>query len=136
MQRRSHETLAGQIVAGVTLIEMTDHAILGWIAVEAALKPIIGDNGFEMLLKRCIQITSASHAWLRAAGKLPCDDNFSALETLFLQQSAGCAAAGADALFQNFHKSVCSLIGTALTNQILRSVPINFSDDRAQETSL
>jgi hypothetical protein len=114
-----------------------EKAVRTWRALDAALAPIIGHRGFAALYRRSLYLARTAHPCFAAVhdGELQPPD-FAALQTALSQQTGADAVAANAALLQTFHDLLTSLIGTALTERLLRSVwdqpP---SGDAAQDTS-
>jgi secreted protein with Ig-like and vWFA domain len=98
--------------------------ILGlWQEIDQALSPIVGSRGVAALYNRSLQLTTVAHPWLpsAASGVLAAID-LAALKAALLRQTAARAAAGGSALLETFRELLASLVGTALTERLLRSV--------------
>jgi hypothetical protein len=103
--------------------QVADAAVARWLQIDQALHPIIGHRGVEALFNHSVKHTAASFPWL---GHDPQDAvatvDPSVLKAALLLQTADEATAGVDSLFQSLHDLLTSLIGSSLTDQLLRSV--------------
>jgi hypothetical protein len=103
--------------------QVSDAAVTLWLQIDQALHPIIGHRGVAALFNRSVKLTAARFPWL---GQDPQDAlavvDPSVLKAALLLQTAAEATAGVDSLFQSLHDLLTSLIGSSLTDQLLRSV--------------
>jgi hypothetical protein len=86
------------------------------------------------LFRRSLQLTSATYTWLpgSAAGSEP----LAALHVALLQQTPADALAAQAVLLQTFVDVLGKLIGTSLTDRLLRPVlEPSSSGDAAQDTT-
>jgi hypothetical protein len=93
-------------------------AIRGWDLVQARLAPIIGEDGFRVLLARSLHRARAQHPWLArdpVKGDLP----FATLLASLERESAQRAAQGSRALQENFDELLNALIGEELATRLL-----------------
>lgn len=110
-----------------------------WLAVDAALSPIIGQRGVAALYKRSLHQVCASHPCMLPvyeSAAHPVD--FSALQAALSQQTAADAESAAAALQGTFSQLLTTLIGDSLTERLLRSAlnnPSSSSGDAVQDTS-
>lgn len=95
--------------------------------ISAALGPILGQQGVAALYQRCLQSTARAHVWLAPASDGPQEGPGSAasagmatLRAAFAQQSPAEAMAGGTAFLLSFFELLGSLIGLALTEQLLQ----------------
>jgi hypothetical protein len=108
---------------GADATQIADAMVSTWQEIAAALGPIIGRGGVAALYKRSLYLTGPAHPWLAGAQEgVPTPMDFAALKSVFAQQSSATAAAGGRALLQTFYDLLASLVGPALTGQLLRSV--------------
>lgn len=113
-------------------------ALVGtWRELEVALTPVLGRRGVGALYKRSVHLVATAHPWLPGVA----EDLQTVMEleplhhAVARQTSADAAAAGAD-LLQTFHDLLCGLVGSSLTERLLRSVWSSFSSSpTGQETS-
>lgn len=103
--------------------QVADAAVARWLQIDQALHPIIGHRGVAALFNRSVKHTAARFPWL---GQGPQDAlavvDPSVLKAALLLQTAAEATAGVDSLFQSLHDLLTSLIGSSLTDQLLRFV--------------
>ena len=95
--------------------------------IVAALAPIVGGAGVAALYRRSLHLASRRHAWLAGA-----DDetqhtlmSFEGLRGALERQSLTDVAGGGHHLLQTFRDLLASLIGAALTGQLLGPVWAN-----------
>jgi len=119
--------------------QTADLAIATWRKIDDALSPIIGHAGTAALFKRSLYLAGADQPALTAMAEVETAPGDFALlrETLAQQSSAHAAAAVQAALLQTFLDLLTSLIGSALTERLLRSVWDNkpSSGEAVQDTS-
>lgn len=107
-----------------------------WRDIDAALAPIIGQDGVAALLRRSQYLVREAHPWLDAFPKdAPPVPAFDALRSTLSSRSASEAAQGNGALLQVFHDLLASLIGASLCERLLRSVCIFASSGPAAQGS-
>jgi hypothetical protein len=95
-----------------------------WHRFDAALSPIIGHGGVAALYRRSLFLARASNSWLPGVHEGALDPvEFTELQATVAQQSAADAAAATDALFETFRGLLTELIGSSLTERLLRPVP-------------
>ena len=129
MPLESHEDhrwpapLGDRLIAGSDIGQVADTIVGLWQEIDQALSPIVGHRGVAALYNRSLKLTAVAHPWLASAssGMLAAVDP-SALKAALLQQTVAQAAAGGSALFETFRDLLASLVGTALTERLLRSV--------------
>jgi hypothetical protein len=94
-----------------------------WLEIAAALTPIIGQRGLEALFRRSLQLMLASPAGL-AIVPAPVGASLDppAWQTLLVQQEASAALAAASIFLQTFYGLLTSLVGSSLTERLLRSI--------------
>jgi hypothetical protein len=122
--RLEKDAEAGQIAAAVVAI---------WLEIDAALHPIIGRQGVAALFNRSLHLTAATFPWLaqdRSAAQPAADPLV--LKAALAAQSAVSAAAGGSALLQSFHGLLASLVGPALTEQLLGSIWVHSSGSKPE----
>ena len=126
--RVGDDATAGRVAAVVAGI---------WREIDAALTPILGGGGVAALYKRTLYLTGAVHPWLALSRRdLSNGVDLEALEAALSQQSSAAAAAGGNDFLQTFHMLLASLVGTSLTERLLRSVWAKpSSGPPAQDTS-
>ncbi len=93
-----------------------------WLDVDAALSPIIGQRGVVALYRRSLDLTRADHSCLVTVYDAASQrDDFNGLQAALAEQESPAAAAANDALLQTFCGLLVTLIGTSLTERLLRS---------------
>ncbi len=93
-----------------------------WEALAVQLVPIIGDDGFQSLLDRCLHLTSKQFPWL-AMNLHAWDhsDRFSGLRENFNSRNPDEAAAAGLALLTSFIETLVQLIDVPLVSNVLRA---------------
>ena len=115
--------LARRVAEGSDGAQIADAIFSAWQEIDAALSPILGQQGVAALYKRSLYLTAAAYPWLAGAfqGAHAAMD-LTELKSIFAQQDGNNAAATGGALLQTFHELLASLVGPALTERLLRSV--------------
>ncbi len=104
--------------------------------IDAGLTPVIGQRGVALLYKRAVFLSVAGHPWMAGTHEGGRAMDFAALKDAFSLQAPAAAADGGSALLQRFYDLLTSLVGFALTEQLLRGVWVNPSSHaHAQDTS-
>jgi len=99
-------------------------------AIDTALRPIIGERGVAALYRRSLYRAGPAHPWLAGVHEgVQAEMDLAALKSALAQQSSDHAAAGGSALLQTFYDLLASLIGSSLTERLLRSVAVNSLTD-------
>lgn len=115
---------AGVKVAAPQVAETTAAT---WQAINDALTPIVGPRGVAALYKRSIHLNRHRHAGLAdVAQAVQTSIDTAPLKLVLAQQSPSEAAAIGAALFQTFYELLTSLVGSSLTERLLRSVWVHF----------
>lgn len=115
--------LAQRVGAGADAAEIADTAVAIWRDIESALAPVVGQRGVAGLYRRSLFLATATHPWLAGTHDLVLTTvDTSALRRQLAQQSNAEAAAGAGALFQTFYELLSTLVGSSLTERLLRPV--------------
>jgi hypothetical protein len=129
--------LAHRVGKDADAARIAEAIVSTWQEIDAALSPIIGQRGVAALYKRSLYLTGAAHPWLAAThGSVQPTMDLAALKSVFVQQTSADAAAAGNALLQKFHELLASLVGSSLTERLLRSVWANpSSGPPAQDTS-
>lgn len=115
--------LRDRVPEGASVGEVADAIAAIWLEIERELHPVIGHRGVAALYNRSLKLTIAAYPCLAPGyqGALDAVDP-AALKAALMQQTAAEAAAAGDALFLAFHALLESLVGSSLTNRLLRSV--------------
>jgi len=121
--RRTAAALGHRVAEGADAGQIADALCATWQAIDVALAPIVGSRGVAALYTRSLYLTGASHPWLAglqegAQGSM----DLAALKPVFARQSRADALAGGDALLQNLHQLLASLIGASLAERLLQRV--------------
>lgn len=131
-----YDELAHLARDGADPARIAAHAVHTWRILDDSLSPIVGHGGVTALYRRAVFLVRQTHACLsllQDASDEP--DDFAALGAALSQLSSGEAAATASALQQSFIELLAHLIGTSLTERLLRSVWDQTSSGDGQETS-
>ena len=107
---------AGQIAAAVT-------TAMG--AIETSLKLIIGKGGVVAMYRRSLLLVGASHPWLTRNDSSRGEIDLGALRALLAERGAADAASAGGTLLQTFCDLLGSLVGTSLSERLLRNVWAN-----------
>lgn len=133
--RKLATALNAFVSRGATNAHVSDAIVSTWQEIEAALSAIIGAKGVAALYSRSVFLVQPRHPWLGAAGAEPRMDLVQLRYALERQDRADVATA-AGAHLEEFYELLASLIGPALTAQLLRGVWDNrFDGSRTQEKS-
>ena len=94
-----------------------------WTLIDEALTPIIGVRGVAALHGRSLFLTAHAFPWIgtRRDGVQMAMD-LESLRLALASQTASDALHGATALFDAFNDLLASMVGTALTERLLRTV--------------
>lgn len=107
---------------------VADVVVSLWRSIEFALGPIIGRRGVAALYRRCVYIARKEFQWLPgAADDDPAGIDFSTLHNALEQQDNSAAIAAGSALIDTLHELLASLLGSSLTERLLRNVWANSS---------
>jgi hypothetical protein len=126
--------LAHRVAPNANTTQIADAALATWGEIDAALVPIIGKRGLAALYTRSVHVTAQAHPWLgieHDAALVAAD--FNELTPLLRQQDSATALAGATALFSTFHQLLSSVVGSSLTERLMRSVWTDASSSTAAE---
>ncbi len=129
--------LAGAASDGASPRQVAEMVASAFRSIDEALTPIIGQRGVAALYKRSMHLASQTHPWLPRSreGVHPAVDVAALTTELALQTAAAAAAAGGQ-LLQTFCELLISLIGSSLTERLLRTVWATFlSGPSVQETT-
>lgn len=115
--------LASRVEQGAVAAQLADVVVSTWSAASAALTPVLGQRGVAALYWRCLHLVGPQHPWLAALhDRSPSQPDIEALRDALVRQSTAHAAAGGAALLQTLDDLLGSLVGPALTNQLLQHV--------------
>ncbi|TPG78295.1 hypothetical protein EAH78_12000 [Pseudomonas arsenicoxydans] len=105
--------------------------------MDAALTPIIGQQGVTALYRRSVHLCASTHP--RLAGtcdKVPAGMDLIALKSIIVEQSDIDALFFGEVLLITFYELLTTLIGPSLTERLLRGMwEPSLSDTPSQETS-
>ncbi|WP_339416414.1 MULTISPECIES: hypothetical protein [unclassified Pseudomonas] len=105
--------------------------------MDAALTPIIGQQGVVALLRRSLLLSASKHT--RLAGtyeRVQVTADLIGLKTVLIEQSEADALFFGEVLLITFYTLLASLIGRSLTAQLLHNVwESSLSDTPSQENS-
>jgi hypothetical protein len=126
--------IARLLADGAAAAVIADTTVATWLAIEAALSPIIGLRGVAALYKRSLYLTRGDYPWLGTVyeGALG-PSEFASLQGALGRQPDAEAAAASAALLQTFNNLLTSLIGESLSERLLRSVWDNHSSGPAAQ---
>ena len=128
--------LGERVQHGASACQIADVVGSMWQLTEAILNPMIGRRSVASLFQRSLFLTGRMHPWLaNAYGGVQSPSDFLALKSVVMKQDVADAAAGGGAFLQTFYETLISLIGFAVTEQLLRSVwEHHLSGQPAQDT--
>ncbi|WP_283184458.1 hypothetical protein [Pseudomonas svalbardensis] len=114
------------------------HAIISTLQdMDAALTPIIGQQGVAALYRRSLQLCSSVHP--RLAGtydRVQAELDLTALKSVLVEQSEADALFFGEVMLTSFDELLTTLIGPSLTARLLRDVwEPSLSDTPSQENS-
>ncbi len=126
--------LTHRVAPNADTSQIADAVLATWNEIDAVLVPIIGKRGLAALYKRSVHVNAQAHPWLHIEhdAALAVAD-FTELTPLIRQQDSATAMAGAATLFNTFHELLSSVIGSSLTERLLRSVWADASSGTAAE---
>lgn len=111
---------AGQVAVSVVNI---------WREINASLTPVLGERGVAEIYKRSLSLTT-DYPWLmRMQQDVKGFIDLDALSRGLRAQSSGEACAAARALLESFYTLLTTLIGTTLTERLLRSVGTDSTEE-------
>ena len=109
--------------AGADAPRVAAIAVAIWEDVGMALSPIIGQPGVDALFKRSIYLTRSAHPCLaRVVEDKAQPDGLANLRAVLAQQPSNMAVAANIGLLHSFQDLLTSLIGSSLTERLLRAV--------------
>jgi hypothetical protein len=133
---RMAATLANRAGKGADVGQIADAIVATWQKIDVAVSPIIGQRGVAALYKRSLYLTGQAHPWLAGMHEnVQADMDLEALKSALVQQGSTNAAAAGGALLQTFHKLLTTLVGSSLTERLLRSVWTNHFDAPSAQDS-
>jgi hypothetical protein len=106
-----------------TAIQTADAAVSMWEEVVAALHSVIGRQGVAAMYDRSVSLTARVNPWMAGArGGAKSLVDLAALQAIVAQQDDSTAAAGTAELLRTFYDVLISLIGSDLSDELLRTV--------------
>lgn len=122
--RRTRGRQLNQLAAaGAEPSLIADVAEKHWHSIADALSPIIGRQGVLALYSRSLHLTRMHYSWLvDGSTAVPSAQPFDDLRSALARQSTEQAIAGHRAVLQTFQDLLNSLIGSSLTDRLLRPV--------------
>lgn len=126
--RRWPTPLADRLPGNATAEQIAELVHALWQEIDLTLNPVIGHRGVAALCNRSLKLASRQYPWLAIGhpGVLVAMDP-AVLKAAFAQQAPDTALAGANVLFQSLHELLGSLVGSSLTDRLLRSVCVHSS---------
>ena len=119
--------LSSKVNHGASAKDVAQLVVTTCFEIDKALTPIIGQRGLEALLNRSLNLASASQAWLLVgADAFDLKANLSELHLTLSLQTSELAAQGGGAFLDHFHQLLTTLVGTPLTERLLRPMWVNF----------
>lgn len=127
---RDLNDLSAQLIqrasAGCSSAEITEVVLDAWVRMGEALAPVLGSGAVKMLRQRTLHLTAGKIRFLtEGPGGLPEATDLDALRRLLERQSGADAIVGGSALLQTLLDLLASLIGSSLTERLLRPVWAN-----------
>lgn len=106
-----------------------------WEEIDSALHPVIGKRGVAALFHRSLTITAKTYPWLPLPEHPLQATDVTPLHAAFLLQELPAIIKCSAMQLQTFHNLLAGLVGTSLTDRLLRSVSSNlFDGQRPQDT--
>ena len=119
--------LSTKVNHGASAKDVAQLVVTTCFEIDKALTPIIGQRGLEALLNRSLHLASASQAWLLVgADAFDLKADLSELHVTLSLQTSELAAQGGGAFLDHFHQLLTTLVGTPLTERLLRPMWVNF----------
>lgn len=136
--RRIAAALVHRVGEDADAVRVAEEMVTTWVAIDAALAPVIGHRGVAALYTRSLQITTTAYPWLsHTRGNSLGSMDLESLKVILSQRdSAATAAAAGGALLQTFRSLLATLVGPSLAERLLRTVwDTSLSGPTAQDTS-
>ena len=132
-------TLSARVGQSVDPARVADVLVSILREVEAALAPVLGTRGIELLFRRSLHlsVTLQSLSTLHPRIATPLDEDlgmptpldFDPLRIMLAQHTGADAITHGTALLQTLYDQLVELVGLPLTERLLRSVWANYSSD-------
>ncbi|MEM8510775.1 hypothetical protein RCH14_000066 [Massilia sp. MP_M2] len=120
--------------AVLVLGQRGESSVTLWTSIATALGKIIGHQGFDSLLVRCMNELEPDHPWL--AGVQPADTGaLTHLSTLLASRAPEESERASAALLHIFADTLILLVGELVTNRILHSAWKTLAVEDASEPS-
>jgi len=116
---------------GASPAELAEDVVVAWKQADAALSPVLGQQGVAALYQRSLQLAAEAYPWLAEARGAAMD--LEALRQVVAGQDSAGAEAGGGALLEAFNAMLGNLVGPFLTSQLLLGVRNNPSSALAQD---
>ena len=111
------------LVKGADGKEVAGVAADFWVEIDRALSPVLGRRGVAALYKRSLHLSLPAHDWLMTLQNGPVSViDFEKLKDAFAGQEPLEAASAAAELLRAFCDLLASLVGSSLTERLLRPV--------------
>ena len=115
------QALAAKLGDGSGAAGIASSIAIAWREIEHSLAPVLGAAGVAALCKRSVQLAARDHPFLAAPAGQVANCDTAALEKSIAGQTGEDAAAGGAAVLIQFNDLLAKLVGTALTDRLLRS---------------
>jgi hypothetical protein len=127
-------TLAERSGKNPDAIQIADATIAVWYEITMPLKAIIGRQGVAALYNRSVALAARAYPWL-ASSRIGDDHSvdLDRLQSVIARQNIDDAAKGACQLLETFYNVLVSLIGPALSEQLLASVREKSASSRPRD---
>jgi hypothetical protein len=121
--RRIQATIADVAAIAPDSAHVADVAASTWREINAVLSPVIGPGGVAALYQRGLYMTRNAYPCLAAVREDALrPGEFVGLQLVLSQQTSAQAVAANGGLLQTFCELLANLVGTSLTERLLRSV--------------
>lgn len=118
-------------------IRIGQRTLATWQRFDAALAPIIGSGGVAALYRRSLFLSRVENQWLPGVHEGALDPvEFAELQAAIALRPAPEAQAATDALIKTFRELLAELIGSSLTERLLRPAPAPTSHGRPVQDKL
>jgi len=116
---------------------IAERAATVWHDIDAALSPIIGHGGVAALYRRSLFLARASNPWLPGVQQGALDPvEFAELHAAVALQSVSDARGATEALTRTFRELLTELIGSSLTERLLKDISDPTSHSAAVQDTL
>lgn len=104
-----------------------------WEEIDSALHPVIGKRGVAALFHRSLVITAKAYPWLPLPERPLQATDIAPLHAVFLLQTPATIIKCSATQLHTFHDLLAGLVGTSLTERLLRFVSSNLFDGRSPQ---